>query len=116
MPSRALGFAREARSLRLRSGLAGRRPLFWVGLGVRVAGGPVFGWEGDVPEVGIGEEKLDANFNLLVGKFVNVGDDALERVFGLRIRQGEALAAIHRGADGKQRAVSADRQGEGFFF
>lgn len=57
-----------------------------VGLGVGVVGGPVFGREGDVPEVRVGEEELDANFDLFVGKFVNVSDDAFERIFGLRIR------------------------------
>ena len=81
-----------------------------------VVRGPVFGREGDVPEVGIGEEKLDADFDLLVGKFVNVGDHALERIFGLGIRESEALAAIEWSGNGDERAVSADRQRVSFFF
>lgn len=62
-----------------------KRTSLRAGFGVGVPGGPVFGRESDVPEVGIGEEKLDAHFDLLVGKFIDVGDDALERVFRLRV-------------------------------
>ena len=82
--------------------------LLWAGFGVGVAGGPVFGREGHVPESGIGEEEFDADLDLLIGKFVNVRDDAFERIFGLRIRERETLAAIHRGAYSNERAVSAD--------
>lgn len=57
---------------------ATKTTLFRAGLGVGVARGPVFGWEGDVPEMGIGEQELNADFDLLVGKFVNVSDDAFE--------------------------------------
>lgn len=84
--------------------------------GVGVAGGPVFGREGDVPEHGVRQEELDANFDLLVGKTINMRDHALEGIFGLRIRESEALPAIHRGANGNQRAVGAYGQRAGFFF
>jgi hypothetical protein len=56
-----------------------------AGLGVGVARGPVFGREGYVPESGIGQQEFDANLDLLVGKLVNVGDHAFERILGLRI-------------------------------
>ena len=81
-----------------------------------MAGRPVFGREGHMPEGGVGEEEFDADFDLLVGEFVNVRDDALERIFGLRILERETLATVHRGVNGDERAVSAHGERERIFF
>ena len=87
-----------------------------AGFGVGVAGRPVFWREGHVPEQGIGQEELHSYLGLVGLTPINVRDNALERGFGLDVRQREPLPSINLRQQENQRTVSTDGPCVSFFF
>lgn len=89
---------------------------FCAGFGVWMAGRPVFWREGHMPEQGIGQEELHSYLGLVRLTPINVRDNALERRFGLDVRQREPLPSINLGQQVNQRTVSTDGPRLSFFF
>src|SRR5438067_13144343 len=77
---------------------------------------PVFWRESYVPEQGIGQQELHSYLGLVGLTAINVGDNALERRFGLDVRQRESLPSINLRQQENQRTVSTDGPCVSFFF
>ena len=81
-----------------------------------MARGPVFWGENHVPEHGIGQQELHSYLGLVGLAPINVRDNALERRFGLDVRQRESLPSINLRQQENQRTVSTDGPCVSFFF
>src|SRR5439155_10671145 len=77
---------------------------------------PVFWRESYVPEQGVGQQELHSYLGLVGLTPINVRDNALERGFGLDVRQSEPLPSINLGQQENQGTVSTDGPRVSFFF